>query len=580
MGSSAAVPDRARHLKGLFPPDPIQGAQAIFADALRLHLAGQLDDAVTRYNAALWLNPDHADSRNNLGAALAALGRIDEAILQYQRALALRPDDADANGNLGVALAAQGRFEDAVTHYGRALLLNPTHAGVYYNLGIALAALGRIDEAIRYYQRAVELKPEYADAHNNLGNTLAALGRSDDAMTHYAQALAINPDHAEAHNNLGNIFREQGRFSDAAAHYTRVIAIQPDRAEAHFHRAEIKTFHQGDEDLTALEKLAHRETLPPRKGPFIHFALAKALEDSGDYPGAFRHLRTGNLLKRAQINYDETAVADNFRRIEAMFDQSLFERFPAAGDPSSTPVFVLGMPRSGSSLIEQILASHPQIHGAGELTDLETAMRNILGAPYPQCVADLDATALRDIGRDYLARLSARAPGKARIVDKLPGNFFYIGLIRLILPNARIIHTLREPNDTCVSCYSKLFASGHFFSYDLSELGRFYRRYSELMNHWRRVLPPQSILDVAYEDVVDDLEGQARRLVDFCGLPWDDACLNFYKTSRPVKTASAVQVRKPLFRSSLQRWRRFEAGIGPLLRELTGVVPVNLPVCS
>jgi len=236
---------------------------------------------------------------------------------------------------------------------------------------------------------------------------------------------------------------------------------------------------------------------------------------------------------------------------------------------SPAQIFVLGMPRSGSTLIEQILASHPQIHGAGELTDFDTAVSSTLNAAeYPECVASLDGITLRRIGQSYLARLPAMADGRIRIVDKMPGNYLNVGLIRLALPNAKIIHTMRDPIDTCMSCYSKLFTLGHHYTYHLEELGRFYRGYSELMNHWRRVLPPGAMIEVSYEEVVNDLEGQARRLIDYCGLPWDDRCIDFHGNSRPVKTASSVQVRKPLFRSSLQRWRRYESELAPLLREL------------
>lgn len=530
------------------------------------------DDAVAQYERALALKPDCAEAHNNLGVILNEQGKRDDAVAHYERALALNPDSADAHNNLGNGLAAQGRTADAMAHYERALVLNPGHANAHNNLGIALAAQGRIADAITHYERALVLNPEYADAHNNLGVVLADKGKFSDAMTHYGRVLAINPDHAAVHNNLGNLFKEQGKFDDAMAHYGRAIAIRPDYAEAHLNRAEIKTFHTGDSELAALEALAGREDLPENKALQIHFALAKALDDSGDYVRAFEHLREGNALKRRQINYDEADVLGLFRRISTVFDAGLFDRFRGEGDPSPVPVFVLGMPRSGSTLIEQILASHPQIHGAGELTDLETVAGSVAdggdqAVPYPECVPALDGAALRQLGQSYLARLPAPANGKVRIVDKLPLNFLRVGLIRLILPNARIIHTVRHPVDTCVSCYSRLFASGLDFTYDLAELGRYYRCYIELMAHWRSVLPPGAMLDVSYEDVVDDLEGQARRLIDYCGLSWDDCCISFHKTSRPVKTASAVQVRQPLFRSSLQRWRKYEAGLGPLLRE-------------
>jgi len=466
-------------------------------------------------------------------------GRIDEAVVLYERVVFLKPDYADAHSNLGVAFVAQGKLDAAVEHYERALAIDPGHVG----------------------------------AHNNLAAALAKQGRMDEAVTHYRHVLAIDSNNAEAHNDLGNVLQMQGKLDEAMALYGRAIAIKPAYAEAHLNRAEIKTFRFGDPDLAGLQALAGRNGLLPDEALRVHFALAKALEDCGDYDHALEHLRKGNSLKRARIDYDEQGFAKLFQSIARVFDRDLFDRFQGEGDPSSVPVFVLGMPRSGSSLIEQILASHPQVHGAGELEDLEKLANSIMDAegkllPYPECVPGLDGVALRQLGQAYLSHLPAVPDGKTRIVDKLPINFINIGLIRLILPNARIIHTTRDPLDTCFSCYSRLFTHGQQFCYDLAELGRHFRRYADLMCHWRSVLPQDAMLDVSYEEVVDDLEGQARRLVDFCGLEWDDRCLDFHRNARIVRTASAVQVRKPLFRSSVQRWRRFEAGLGPLLQEL------------
>jgi Tfp pilus assembly protein PilF len=450
--------------------------------------------------------------------------------------------------------------------------LNPANAKAHSNLGIALATQGRVVEAIAHYEDALALDPYFPDAHNNLGITLKDQNRTDDAMAHYERALAIDPNHAEALNNVGNVFKERGRFEEAMAHYERAIASQPSYAEAHYNRSEIRRFRLGDADMAALEALLSRADLPPNKMLYAHFALAKAFDDTGDYAHAFEQMRLGNALKRGQLDYDESAVFALFRRISATFDRSQLERFREAGDPSSVPIFVLGMPRSGSTLIEQILASHPQIHGAGELIHLERTVGALTAGdppvPYPECVPLMDATVLRELGLDYLDHLPAVSSDKLRIVDKLPGNFLSIGLIRLILPNARIIHSMRDPMDTCVSCYSRLFTSGLHYTYDLAELGRYCRSYLELMDHWRSVLPPNAMLDVSYEDMVDDLEGQARRLIEYCGLPWDGRCIAFHKTDRPVKTASAVQVRQPLSRGSLQRWRKYETWLGPLREAL------------
>jgi tetratricopeptide (TPR) repeat protein len=537
-----------------------------------LQAQGELDEAVACCERALALKPDWAEVHSNLGNILQAQGKLDQAVACQERALALKPDFAEACSNLGNARQAQGMLDDAVAWYERALALKPDYADAHNNLGMALAALDRIDDAVAHYERALVLQPDFANAHNNLGSALEKQDRRDDAMAHYERALALRPDHASAHNNLGNIFKERGKFDDAMAHYGRAITIRPDYAEAHFNRAEIKSFEPGHAEFAALEALAGSDNLSADKALYIHFALAKALEDIGDYGRAFEHLREGNALKRRQLNYEETGVLKLFQRISTVFNSSIFDRFAGQGDLSSLPVFVVGMPRSGSTLIEQILASHPQIHGAGELTALEKMTD---GNQFPEYVPHLDGGALRQFGQSYLARLPAIEDAKIQIVDKLSGNFLRIGLIRLILPNARIIHSMRHPVDTCVSCYSKLFTSGLYFSYDLAELGRYYRSYSELMAHWRSVLPPGAMLEVSYEDIVEDLEGQARRLTDYCGLPWDDRCISFHTTRRPVKTASAVQVRKPLFRSSLQRWRGYESGLAPLLAELADLVPVE-----
>ncbi len=545
-------------------------AQDTFDDAVKHHLAGRIDEAIAQYERSILLEPNHAEACNNMGAALAAKGRLEEAMARYIRALSLKPDYAEAWNNLGVALLTQGKLAEAVACHEYAVVVSPADARMYCTLGAALAAQGRIDAAAARYRQALSLKPDYADAHNNLGNLLIEQNRPGEAAAHFAQAIAANPGNAEAHTNLGNSLRDQGRFDEALAHYDRAIRIRPALVEAHYNRAEIKTFRAGDADLTALEGLARGNDLPSGKGPFIHFALAKALDDVGDYERAFAHLRQGNGLKRRQIRYDESGVADSFKRIATVFDKELFDRLRGEGDPSPAPVFVLGMPRSGSTLVEQILAGHPSVFAAGEVMDLERALGT---ANFPECIRSIDGPGLRQIAQAYLSRLPPLSQGQVRVVNKLPRNLLYIGLIRLILPNARIIHTVRDPVDTCMSCYSKLFTSGQHFSYDLAELGRFYRRYAALMDHWRSVLDPNSVLEVVHEDVVNDLEGQARRLIDYCGLAWDNRCLNFQSASRFIQTASAVQVRKPLSRRSLQRWRKYEFGLGPLLRELGDIVP-------
>ncbi len=463
-----------------------------------------------------------------------------------------------------------------MTRFEQALALVPDLAEAHYNLGNILREQGKLDPAAARYEQAIALAPDYAEAHNNLGCIFQLQDKLEEAAAHFERAVALNPDLSGAHSNLGTARKRQGKFEEAAACYEQALALRPDLAEAHYYRTDLKTFRAGDPDLAALEALAADPgRLPPAEMTYIHFALGKALEDIGDYDRAFQHLLQGNALKRRAVHYNEAGHQQIFQRIVDVFDASLLERFAGAGDPSRAPIFVLGMPRSGSTLVEQILASHPQIHAGGELKTLDRVVESMATAsgeplPYPQGVSALDADGFRRLGQAYLATLPPLPNGKIRVTDKTPFNFLYVGLIRLILPNARIIHTMRDPVDTCVSCFSRLFSFGAMFSFNLAELGCYYRWYHELMDYWRSILPADAMLDVVYEDVVDNLEQQARRLIDFCGLPWDDRCLSFHKTNRQIATPSNVQVRRPLYRSSLARWRRYEAYLEPLLIELEG----------
>jgi hypothetical protein len=284
-------------------------------------------------------------------------------------------------------------------------------------------------------------------------------------------------------------------------------------------------------------------------------------------------MRKGNELKRRRIDYDEVRALGVLDRVRSVFDRRLLAARQGGGYPSSLPVFVVGMPRSGTTLVEQILASHPEVHGAGELPDLNRLverLRNAAGAAflYPEDAPALAAERLREFGETYVEGLRGRAPGATRVTDKMPGNFLLLGLIHLALPGASIIHVTRDPRDTCLSCYSKLFTAEQNFAYDLGELGRYYSKYSQLMAHWQDVLPEGRILSIRYEDVIADLEGEARRIISHCGLAWDERCLAFHKTERPVKTASATQVRRPIYRSAVGRWQLYEEHLGPLLAAL------------
>ncbi len=545
-------------------------AAAMSAKGTALQALGRIDEAVSCHEQALALQPDHAPAHNNLATALQALGRAEEASVHYARALALDAQAADVHVNRGKALHRLGRDEEAIIHYQQALALAPRDAEALNDLGNALQSLGRHREAVERYEQALALRPGLAAAHNNLANSLHALDRHDEAIAQYRAAIAAKPGNAVAFSNLGTALREMGHLAEARHAFDSAVALAPGRALFHLNLAETKRFAADDPQLAQLDALAREAAaLAEDEQVALAFALAKAQADLGDHAAAFRHLRQGNALKRRSIAYDEAATLGRLERIRALFTPALMRAGTGLGEPSQLPVFIFGMPRSGTSLVEQIVASHPAIHGAGELTDFPALASDGLPA-FPEDAAALPGDALRRLGQRYVAGLAARAPTARRVTDKLPANFQLAGLIHLALPGARLIHVRRDPADTCWSCFATLFTAGQPFAYELGELGRYYRAYEALMAHWREALPDGAMLELRYEDLVADLDGEARRMIAFCGLDWDPACLAFHTTERPVRTASAAQVRQPIYDASIGRWRRYGAELGPLLAALGG----------
>jgi tetratricopeptide (TPR) repeat protein len=571
---AAAVEQIDRALKGK-PNDVV----ALNNRGNALHALQRFDEALANYDRALALRPDYTDALCNRGAALHELKRYDEALAASDRIIALQPDCAEAHSNRGNTLRALGRYDEAVEACDRGLALRPDYTDALCNRGAALHELKRYDEALAASDRIVALQPDRAEAHSNRGNTLRALGRYDEAVEACDRALALQPDLVDAYVNMGSVLNDLGHLPEAQEAYVEALRLDPSLAGVYVHLADSKTFEPGDPHLSAMKALAAKtEGLAKPDRMQLDFALGKANADLKDYGRSFEHLLAGNAAKRATISYDENAAFALFDQIETVFSRELIAKKSGCGDPSTLPIFVIGMPRSGTTLIEQIIASHPQVHGAGELQTLNDIILTVRGAngdttPYPQFIPALGDSALRQIAVRYVAELRALTVkngqiNSAFVTDKMPSNYFFVGLIHLALPNAKIVHTVRDPVDTCVSCFSKLFSGEQTYTYDLGELGRYYRRYEQLMDHWHRVLPTNRILDVCYEDVVADLEAQARRVIAYCGLPWDDGCLSFHKTDRPIRTASATQVRQPIYKNAVGRWRVYEEHLGPLLTAL------------
>jgi tetratricopeptide (TPR) repeat protein len=531
------------------------------------------EEALPAYRRARELRPDYADAISNMATALRDIGRLEEAEADYRRALALKPDDANILNNLALLHKELEQFDEAAALLNRALSVNASNLKTLVYLALIRLEQKQVGEAETAATRALALAPDDAEAINAMGQVRYEQQRSEEAMALFARALALKPDLADTHNNLGTILKENGKLAEAREHFIRAIELKPRESAYYFNLADARKFAAGDPHLAAMEALAREaHALAPGAQMRLSFALGKAYDDLGRFGDALRCMTAGNALKRRRISYDEAVVFAQFDRIRAAFDRKLLRRKPRGLD-SDVPVFVLGMPRSGTTLIEQILASHPAVHGAGELPDFSRLANQMFDANgnvhrYPDDAAKLTAKELKSLGEAYLARLRQLSPDAPRVTDKMPANFLYVGLIHLALPQARIIHVRRDPRDTCLSCYSKLFSAPQDFTYDLAELGRYYRQYDSLMTHWREALPADRMLEVRYEDVIGDLERWARRIVKHCGLKWDPACIAFHEARRPVRTASASQVRQPIYRTSEGRWRKYGSGLEPLVAAL------------
>jgi tetratricopeptide (TPR) repeat protein len=539
-----------------------------------LEAMNRLEEALASYDRVLALSPDLATVIRNRGNVLNALDRTDEALANYDRALALDPDDADACNGRGNVLKKLHRIREAEEMFRRAILLDPDSAEAHCNLGSLLIDLGKPDQAEANLRRAVALLPDFAIALHNLGTALIGLDRSDEAVAVIERAVALKPDLAGAHHNLGVALMELGQLSEAREAAERAVALAPTELSYLRQLGDVRRYEAGDSYFTTLQTLANKEAaLSVNDRIYLRFALAKAHADIGRPEEEFQQLLAGNALKRSQIDYDEVAMLSEIDRTQRVFTSEFIRVSEGSGEPSPKPVFIIGMPRSGTTLVEQILASHPDVRGAGELTLFERAMSDVRSAmhqapAYPEIALQMSGTHFRELGARYLAGISQLAPSASHVTDKMPTNFLFAGLIHLALPRATIIHTVRDPVDTCISCFSRLFTEVNFQTYDLAELGRYYRHYQALMAHWHRVLPAGRILDVSYEETVADLEGAARRILTHCGLAWDPRCLDFHLTERVVRTASATQVRQPIYRSSVGRWRAYESLLGPLFAEL------------
>jgi len=567
--------------------------------------AKQYSQAEECHKRALAINPKQSCSLNNMGSICKINGKTTEAIEFYQAAIAASPQFAESFNNLGVIFLQQQEFTQAFDYLQRALILAPTFADAHCNMGLTLLGLEQCDDALIHFENTLQLKPDYAEAYYGIAKlhllkhefteseyyirkaialnaqqvefyrVLADIyneqGDHEQALKYLDAALSIDDTLASLHISKGNVLMEAGRISEAESQFSNVTQdiVIDTRVLAHYCLVQLRKTTENSPSVKALLSIADNiSEVSPNKQEYLYFSLGKCFDDLGDWPKAFDYFTQGCKLKRKRITYN---IAEQFQLTEKLiqcFNKNTIEYLRAFANPSALPIFIVGMPRSGTTLVEQIISSHPDVYGAGELKYLNTLIQQPVKNRetkiyYPENIQHLSSENCRAITDKYLFYLQRLSPNAMRITDKMPHNFIAIGLIHALFPHAKIIHVKRNPMDTCLSCYTKLFSHGQNYSYDLTELGQYYTCYERIMNHWRDILPPNAWLDIEYEDVVQNLETEAKRLIEFCDLTWEPACLAFHQSKRQVRTASFMQVRQPVYASSVERWRRFERELAP-----------------
>ncbi len=546
-----------------------------------LRQAGKLNDAIAAFEDALQLRPDLPLPHKNLGEVYCIQGKMALALTQYETALRIDPRDATTLNSIGIILSMQGKQAEAITRFEDALTLEPNFAKVENNLAGVLATVGRFDEAITHARNALRLRPQFANGHITMGNILKLQGKNEQAVEEYKQALELDPCHTVAHQSLGSVLTDLGKFDLAIIHLEETLQLDPNHFTAYQNLVALAVqdkYQLSAEQHDRIKALLGSKNLSPAHASQLHFMMGSILNKQQDYDAAMRAFQQANalqmgLLSAAGSAFDANQFGKEIDETISVFQPALFENEERGGLDSDVPVFVVGMPRSGTTLVEQIIASHPQAAGVGELPDIATLVEelSILGGgetAYPKCILHADSGHISELAQRYLERLEELAPGASRIVDKLPGNFLYLGFIAIAFPNARVIHCRRNAMDVCLSCYLSDFGALQW-AWRLEDIGFYHYQYQRLMNHWHQILPLQ-MYDVDYEQLVADHEAVSRDLISFCGLDWNDQCLKFHNSDRAVQTLSRVQVRQPIYNTSIGRWKHYEKYLDPLVDALKG----------
>jgi tetratricopeptide (TPR) repeat protein len=570
--------------------------------ALVAHQKNEFEEAVERYQQFLHLDPRHPQAHSNLGLVFKELGRTElaiehfnksiaiaadnaavfreladaysslqrwkEAIEPYQQALAMEPDDVVTIIKLAGVLHGLQRWAQSIPWYEQAAAIQPDNTQVLRNLGVSHQQLSHKAEAIKCFEQVLKLQPDYIDARIKLAQVLAELGRAQEALNQLEQAVELNPDYTEAHIELAGVLKDLGQPQLAIEHLERHLSTQPSYSALYFHIAMIKPQQA---HIPLVEQLLSDSKLPRDHAIYCHFTLGYLFQDGKCFDQAFAHFQKANALYRGTFSYDPKRLTRKVDGLIKTYSKRFFQRKSQLGSASDLPVFIVGMPRSGTTLVEQIISSHPQVYGAGELRSLpsiETSIAQELkyANPYPQCMSLMDRTMAEKYSASHLQELALQCSSAQRIIDKLPSNFSKIGLIKILFPKARIIHCQRNPLDNCISLFFHYFV-GLKSCFEMTELGHYYLEHQRLMSHWQSLFPGE-IFSLQYEDLVMEQEKTSKQLVDYLGLAWDENCINFHNNQRVVRTVSNIQVRQPIYQHSVDRWKHYEKHLQPLIEVL------------
>ncbi len=554
-----------KELSYLKQPNRNNLARAKLDSILKQYSSGSIQESLDAVTLLIQEHPNEPILFNILGACYSEIGPIDLAIKAFHRAIEIKPDYAEVYFNLGVVFQKNGQINDAFNCYEKAIDINHAYPQAHNNIGMINLKNRELDAAVKSFEWAVAYNRNYVEAHNNLGAAFQELMFFEKAKEQYEKALSINPKFAQALNNLGAAYEIFGLKEQALENYIKSIKEDPSYSEAHRNLSAIKKYKKNDPQINQLESLYSNNNLPISDKRNLSFALAKVHEDLGDSDQFIKFLDEGNNLRKQELNYSFDSSKNFHSSILKAFENPP-ELISESAQKKSTirPIFILGMPRSGTTLVEQILASHNKVHGAGELNYLKNIVTPILIQYINNKNESLSNRDIKSIRKQYLDAIIKLDTNQNVITDKMPINFRLIGFILSALPEAKIVHVKRDARATCWSNYKHYFSSGNGFTFDQEDLSKFYGLYSEIMDFWHELFP-NIIFDLSYEKLTENQKSETKKLLNYCELEWDDNCLDFHKNDRGIKTASASQVRQKMYQGSSDVWKKYEPYLKPLI---------------